>query len=137
MPRLLIVDDEPFVRRSLQKTLLRQGFAVETAEDCASGLHTFETAESSPQPFDLAILDLNMPGFDGRSAENAGLQLLERLHQARSDLPVVVLTAYDEAGKAKKAIQKGAADYWVKGRETGLVDLIQGVLKANERQERS
>ncbi len=130
MPKLLIVDDEPLVRRSLQKTLERKGFDVDTAEDCNSGLASFESAETGPQPYDLAILDLNMPCFDGRSEENAGLDLMKKLHLARPGLPVVFLTAYDAAGKAKTAVQKGAVGYWVKGREQGLPEFLRQVLES-------
>jgi CheY-like chemotaxis protein len=126
--KLLLVDDEPLVRRSLQKTLIRAGFEVETASNCTEGLRTFETAQSSGTCFDLAVLDLNMPSFDGTYAAGAGLDLLSKLMKQRSDIPVVVLTAYDEVGKAKDAVNRGARSYFVKGREQGLVALINEIL---------
>ena len=126
--KLLLVDDEPLVLRSLQKTLLRAGYEVETASNCTDSLETFETAQGSDTPFDLAILDLNMPGFDGAHAAGAGLELLSRLVEHQPDLPVVVLTAYDEVGKAKGAVDRGARSYFVKGREGSLLDLIDDVL---------
>lgn len=126
--KLLLVDDEPLVRRSLEKTLLRAGFDVETASNCTDGLALFEDAQGSDEPFDLAVLDLNMPGFEGVEKSGAGLELLSRLLAQRPDLPVVVLTAYDEVGKAKDAVNRGARAYFVKGREKGLVDLINDIL---------
>ena len=126
--KLLLVDDERLVVRSLQKTLLRAGFEVCTASSCADGLSTFGTASSSGVPFDAAVLDLNMPGFDGDYATGAGLELLSRLIELQPDLPIVVLTAYDEVGKAKDAVNRGARSYFVKGREQGLVDLINNIL---------
>lgn len=126
--KLLLVDDEPLVRRSLQKTLIRAGFEVETASNCTEGLRTFETAQSSGTCFDLAVLDLNMPSFDGTYAMGAGLDLLSQLIKQRSDIPIVVLTAYDEVGKAKDAVNRGARSYFVKGREQGLVALINEIL---------
>ncbi len=126
--KLLLVDDEPLVRRSLQKTLVRAGFEVETASNCTEGLTTFETAQSSGICFDLAVLDLNMPSFDGTYASGAGLDLLSQLIEHRSDMPIVVLTAYDEVGKAKDAVNRGARSYFVKGREQGLVALIDEIL---------
>ena len=126
--KLLLVDDEPLVRRSLQKTLIRAGFEVETASNCTEGLRTFETAHSSGTCFDLAVLDLNMPSFDGTYASGAGLDLLSQLIEQQSDIPVVVLTAYDEVGKAKDAVNRGARSYFVKGREQGLVALINDIL---------
>jgi len=128
MPKLLLVDDEALVRRSMQKTLLRKGFVVETAENCTEGLAKFNTAYKSNAPFDLALLDLNMPNFEGIPAHAAGLDLLSKLIEIDLDLTAIVLTAYDEVDTAKAAVQRGARSYFVKGREQGLVDLINEIL---------
>jgi DNA-binding NarL/FixJ family response regulator len=126
--KLLLVDDEPLVLRSLQKTLLRAGFGVETARDCTTGLATFEAAQAEGAPFDVVILDINMPGFDGLESAGAGLMLLDQLKVRRPDLPVVMLSAYDEVDKAKDAVNRGARAYCVKGREQGLVDTVNRIL---------
>jgi CheY-like chemotaxis protein len=112
----------------MQKTLMRLGFDVTTAGDCAEGLATFEAAPAA-RPFDLALLDLNMPGFDGYPREGAGLELLSRLLEKQPGLPAIILTAYDEVNKAKEAISRGARDYFVKGRDEGLVDLMDAILE--------
>ena len=128
MPKLLLVDDEALVRRSMQKTLLRKGFVVETAQNCTEGLEIFKAAHSSNAPIDMALLDLNMPNFDGIPAHAAGLDLLSKLREIDPDLIAIVLTAYDEVDTAKDAVQRGARSYFVKGREQGLVDLINEIL---------
>lgn len=128
MPKLLLVDDESLVRRSLQKTLLRKGFIVETASNCTEGLAQFDTAYKSDAHFDLALLDLNMPNFEGIPAHAAGLELLSKLIEIDPDLIAIVLTAYDEVDTAKDAVQRGARSYFVKGREQGLIDLIKEIL---------
>jgi len=128
IPKLLLVDDEPLVRRSMEKTLYRAGFDVETAPNCTEGLATFLAAQSSGAPFSLAVLDLNMPGFEGFEKSGAGLELLSRLIEHDPDLPAIVLTAYDEINKAKQAINRGARAYFVKGREQGLIELINDIL---------
>lgn len=125
MTTILLVDDEKLVLRSLEKTLLRAGYEVLTANDCPSGLETF-TANLAA--IDLAVFDLNMPGFEGLPKPGAGLDLLEKVVQLKPGLPTVILTAYDEVGKAKDAVGIGARAYFVKGREQGLVELIQGLL---------
>jgi len=125
MTTILLVDDERLVQRSLEKTLLRAGFEVLTASDCASGLETFMANVGT---IDLAILDLNMPDFDNRLKADAGLELLERLLEQKPGMPVIVLTAYDEVGKARDAVQMGARAYFVKGREQGLVELINQIM---------
>ncbi len=126
--KILLVDDEPLIRRSMQKTLARLGFEVVVAENCREGLAIFEAAQQAAQPFALALLDLNMPGFSGQPQDGAGLELLSRLVAQQPDLPVIILTAYDEVNKAKEAIQRGARDYFVKGRDEGLLDIINSIL---------
>jgi DNA-binding NtrC family response regulator len=125
MTTVLLVDDEKLVLRSLEKTLLRAGFDVITALDCKSGSEVF--AQNMDQ-IEIAVLDLNMPGFDGMARTGAGLDLLVDLKKKKSSLPVVILTAYDEVTKAKEAVSGGASAFFVKGREQGLVELIQKIL---------
>lgn len=125
MTTVLLVDDEKLVQRSLEKTLLRAGFDVITAADCKSGSAAFGQNAGS---VDIAVLDLNMPGFDGAPKSGAGLDLLEDLKKQKASLPVVILTAYDEVNKARDAASRGASAFFVKGREQGLVELIQKIL---------
>jgi DNA-binding NtrC family response regulator len=126
MTTVLLVDDEKLVLRSLEKTLLRAGYDVITAHDCPSGRDTF--AQNAAK-IEIAVLDLNMPSFDGMPKTGAGLDLLAELKKQKADLPVVILTAYDEVNKAKDAVAGGASAFFVKGREQGLVELIQKILK--------
>lgn len=127
MTTVLLVDDERLILRSLEKTLLRAGFDVLTAADCKSGNETF--AQNMGE-VNIAVLDLNMPGFDGIPKTGAGLDLLDELKKQKADLPVIILTAYDEVSRAKDAVSRGASAFFVKGREQGLVELIQKILGA-------
>ncbi len=129
--KILLVDDERLVRRSVEKTLLRAGYDVETAGDVRAALETFEAGQGSI-PFDLAVLDIRMPNLEGRDDANAGLTLLEELLARDADLPVLMLTAFDEVGRAKEAVQCGARAYFVKGREAELLELIEETLEENE-----
>ena len=126
MTTVLLVDDEKLVLRSLEKTLLRAGFDVITSVDCKSGSETFAQNIGS---VNIAVLDLNMPSFDGTPKAGAGFDLLDELIKQKADLPVVILTAYDEVSKAKNAVSRGARAFFVKGREQGLVELIQKILQ--------
>ena len=127
MTTVLLVDDEKLILRSLEKTLLRAGFDVVTAVDCKSGSEIFA---KNLDTIDIAVLDLNMPSFDGMPKTGAGLDLLADLKKQKSSVPVVILTAYDEVTKAKDAVSGGASAFFVKGREQGLVELIQKILQA-------
>ena len=128
--RIVLVDDERFVRRSMEKTLLRAGFDVDTAENVSDGMALFERAMNDEQdgPFDIAILDLNMPNFEGVEDSNAGLKLLTRLIEVDADLPVIVLTAFDQVERAKDAVKRGARAYFVKGREAELIKIVNDIL---------
>ncbi len=127
MTTVLLVDDEKLIQRSLEKTLLRAGFDVLTASDCKSGSEVFS---QNINEVNIAVLDLNMPSFDGMPKTGAGFDLLDDLKKKRADLPVVILTAYDEVSRAKDAVSHGASAFFVKGREQGLVELIQKILQA-------
>ena len=126
MTTVLLVDDEKLIQRSLEKTLLRAGFDVLTASDCKSGSEVFVQIAGV---VNIAVLDLNMPSFDGTPKTGAGFDLLDDLKKKKADLPVIILTAYDEVSRAKDAASHGASAFFVKGREQGLVELIQKILQ--------
>ncbi|GAB4487770.1 MAG: hypothetical protein OHK0031_11730 [Anaerolineales bacterium] len=120
--KILIVDDESAVARSMQKTLLRAGFQAETTQNVQAGWQALQNGD-----FALALLDLNMPGFDGVPAPDAGMQLLKRI-QAERPLPVIILSAYDDPNLASQALSAGARGFTVKGREQAALELIQSIL---------
>jgi two-component system OmpR family response regulator len=122
--KILIVDDEAVVARSMQKTLIRAGFEAQVAANCTDGLKMFEAGG-----FALALLDLNMPGFDGAPAPDAGLTLLSKIHERNATFPVIILSAYDDASKAKEAVSRGARGFNIKGREQHLLDELKSILQ--------
>lgn len=127
-PRILVVDDEEILLRSVEKTLIRAGFDVTTAEGNISAYETVQQALSEGAPFDLVIVDLNMPNFQDRESKYAGLELLEQVKNLTPTTPVIVNSAWDEAETAKVCIEKGAADYFVKGRTAEMMQKIRAVL---------
>ncbi|MBN1877810.1 MAG: response regulator [Anaerolineae bacterium] len=129
--RVLLVDDERLVLRSMEKSLIRAGFDAEAASDVRAGFELFQEAIAAGEPFDIAVLDLNMPNFEGEIDPNAGLKLLSKLLEVVPDLPVVVLTAFDEVSRAKDAVARGARAYFVKGREAGLIELINDIMSTD------
>lgn len=127
-PRILVVDDEENLLRSVEKTLFRAGFEVETAEGNVAAYELVQEAMVAGHPFDLVILDLNMPNFEGKESKYAGLELLERLKKFSPKTPVIVNSAWDEVETAKACLNKGAADYFVKGRTEEMLQKIRAVL---------
>jgi two-component system KDP operon response regulator KdpE len=101
-PRVLIVDDEPAIRRFLRTSLRAEGYATLEAETGEAAL-----AEIRRRAPDLVVLDLGLPGIDG-------LEVIRRLRTPDSVLPIIVLTSRtDEAGKVE-ALDLGADDYVTK-----------------------
>jgi two-component system KDP operon response regulator KdpE len=99
--KILVVDDEPPIRKLLRMGLTAQGYEV---LDAPNGKTALELLARKP---DLVILDLGLPDFDG-------LELLQRIRRAQEGVPVVVLSSRDdEAGKVA-ALDLGADDYVTK-----------------------
>lgn len=127
-PRILVVDDEINILRSVEKTLFREGFEVDTAGGNIEAYQLYRAALAAGQPFDLVIIDLNMPNFDGREDKYAGLELLERIKAETPAVPVIANSAWDEVEAAKTCIDRGASDYFVKGRNEEMLAKIRQVL---------
>jgi CheY-like chemotaxis protein len=128
-PKILVVDDEENILRSVEKTLFREGFEVETAEGNIEAFQLFQEAIRIGSPFDLVVIDLNMPDFEGKESKYAGLELLERIKAEAPYIPVIANSAWDEVETAKQCLEKGAADYFVKGRNEEMLKKIQKVLE--------
>jgi phosphoserine phosphatase RsbU/P len=99
--RLLVVDDNEMNRDMLSRRLLKQGYAVEMAEDGRRALEMLAAG-----PFDLVLLDIMMPGMDG-------YEVLGRLKgdEALKHIPVVMISAVGETDSVVRCIELGADDY--------------------------
>ena len=101
MTRVLIVDDHEIVRRGLKQILIDEFKELEVGE-AGDARQAMEAAHQ--KPWDIVLLDINMPG-------RSGLEVLEDLRQLRPELPVVVLTAFPEADFAIRSFKLGACGY--------------------------
>ena len=98
-PKVWIIDDDQSIRWVLEKTLQRAGIPARPFADASQALDAL--AEDPPA---VALTDIRMPGMDG-------LSLLERLHDARPGLPVLVMTAYSDLDSAVSSYRSGAFEY--------------------------
>jgi two-component system sensor histidine kinase/response regulator len=96
---ILVIDDEPGIRRACQRALEPRGFRVETAATIEEGLRVIQEGD-----FDLVLLDVIMP--DGR-----GVDLLGSIHEKDPDMIIVIITGYATVELAVKAIKQGAYDF--------------------------
>jgi two-component system KDP operon response regulator KdpE len=100
--RVLVVDDEPPIRRFLRTSLSSQGYQVTEAEDGPSARTMLRQNTA-----DVLVLDLGLPGLDG-------FEIIKELRDSGSTLPIIVLSSRtDEAGKVR-ALDLGADDYVTK-----------------------
>lgn len=98
--RILIVDDDTFLRETLAGVLQRGGYAVLEAGDGARAMEIYARA-------DILLLDIRLP-------DTNGIDLLTRVREARPDLPAIVMTGYGTIKDAVEAMRKGAVTYLAK-----------------------
>ncbi len=97
--RVLVVEDDPDIRRILQLFLTERDFTVTTADRAATALDMMSQA-----PVDLILSDVRMPGM-------SGIELLHHIKEHDPDVQLVLMTAYSSVKDAVEAIQAGATDY--------------------------
>ncbi|PLX83653.1 MAG: two-component system response regulator [Desulfuromonas sp.] len=119
--RILVADDEESIRWVLSKALSKKGFTVDLASNGNEAL-----ALSRQHSYDLAVLDIKMPGL-------TGLELLSRLREERPDVLVVIMTAESSMKNAVEAMKRGAYDYITKPFDLDALDAI--ILKAQQASE--
>ncbi len=100
--KLLVVEDELKTGTYLRQGLVEAGFVVDLASNGLDGLHL-----ASTESYDLAILDVMLPGIDG-------WQVLQGIRRAGKEMPVLFLTARDQVEDRVKGLELGADDYLVK-----------------------
>jgi two-component system response regulator HydG len=115
---LLVADDDPGLRESLERTLTREGYGVVVASDGRAALERLQAGG-----VDLILTDLKMPGLSG----------IELLHAAKAiapDVDVILLTAFGTIEEAVKAMKDGAYDFLTKPvQRTQLARVIRSALE--------
>ena len=115
--RILVVDDEPNLRKVLEALLTRSGFEVVTAEDGKAAMEVLQHGG-----IDLLMTDIRMPRMDG-------LELLSWSRTDLPDIPVIVITAHGTVDTAVQAMKDGAFDFVTKPFDSGqLVRIVRKAL---------
>ncbi len=99
---ILIIDDEPNLRRSLGLILQRAGYIITTASNAAEAIHLLQAGA-----YDLTFLDIKLP-------DQNGIQLLPKLRDLYPEMPILILTAHATLDSAIGAVRLGARDYLLK-----------------------
>ncbi|HEX8707447.1 MAG TPA: response regulator [Pyrinomonadaceae bacterium] len=116
--RVLVVDDDEGLQELISFALRREGYEVHGAADAYEGL-----AMTEKEDFDLALLDVMMPGMDG-------LEMLSRLRARKNEMPVIVMTAVSAPEAAISAMRDQACDFLTKPFE--IQELLSAVGTALE-----
>jgi DNA-binding response OmpR family regulator len=114
--RILVADDEINTRQAFVRALQLMGYEAVGVDNGASAL-----SRLAQEPFDLLLLDLQMPGVDG-------VQVMQALQELAPDLAVIVLTAHATLPSAITAIKSRASDYLIKPQR--ISDIEQAIRKA-------
>jgi DNA-binding response OmpR family regulator len=123
--RVLVIDDEAVLRRTLARILQGADHEVTTAGSAQEGL-----AILSQQSFDLVYLDIRLPDMNG-------LEVLKTIHSRYPDTPVILFTAQPELNTAIQAVRDGAADYLLKPLQPQtLIDRTQTILARRDKERR-
>lgn len=120
-PRILVVDDEEPIRKTMRMTLEYEGFEVTEAP---SGVEAIQAVEQDPP--DLIFLDIKMPGIDG-------LEVLEQLKEKSPSIQVIIISGHGNVETAVQATKLGAFDFIEKPLETERI--LLAVRNAAERKE--
>jgi two-component system response regulator AtoC len=111
MRSILIIEDDPLVRKTLASQLAKKGFDIAVAATGEDGVRAF--GESSP---DLVLLDVRLPDIDG-------LEVLRRIKERNRRAVILVMTAFDDMKTTVEAIKLGAFEYLVKPLNATELDL--------------
>ena len=125
MQRILVIEDDRFLRKAAEAALRRHGYTVLTAPDGLTGLQ----AAQAEHP-DLVLLDLIMPGMQGFEV----LKVLKEDASTKS-IPVIILSNLGQDTDVKKALEAGAVDYLVKANLAldMLVERVKALFEAPAR----
>jgi two-component system nitrogen regulation response regulator NtrX len=102
MAKILVIDDQQSIRKTLREILEYESFEVDEAEDGIKGMELFQK-----QNYDIVLCDIKMPKMDG-------IEYLEKVMSTGIDVPVVMISGHGNIDTAVEAIKKGAYDYIAK-----------------------
>lgn len=112
MEKILVVDDEIFIRENLERTLSLKGYDVSTAENRAQTIKAV-----TENDIDLVLLDMNL-------GTESGLDILREIKEIDSDILVIIITGYGTVETAVEALKMGAYDYMKKPFKADAIHLI-------------
>lgn len=124
---ILVVDDLPDIRYLIGEIITAAGGRVSYACDGGEAIQRYEDACAAGEPFDLIVMDMQMPGINGLNAS-------QRLRAGGCECPILALTAATMQGEKERCLTAGCDDYLSKPvEESALLNCVQTLLTANKR----
>lgn len=124
MPSILVIEDEPVLRRQLARALEAAGHEVRVTELGSEGV-----AAAREKPADLVLLDLRLP-------DTSGLEVLSSIRAIDPSIPVVLMTGHGSVQDAVEAMRLGAVDYLQKPLDLDEVRMLVGRIAAQQKRDR-
>ncbi len=120
-PRILIIDDDEAIRRTLSTILEEKGYIIDTAKSAEEAIK-----KSASAYYNLALIDIKLPDIEG-------IDLLNKLQEISPEMIKIILTGYPSLQNAVKAVNRGADGYLIK--PVNIDDLHKMIKKHLKRQE--
>ena len=120
-PRILIIDDDEAIRRTLSTILEEKGYIIDTAKSAEEAVK-----KSASAYYNLALIDIKLPDIEG-------IDLLNKLQEISPEMIKIILTGYPSLQNAVKAVNRGADGYLIK--PVNIDDLHKMIKKHLKRQE--
>jgi len=126
--KILVIDREPHIRKTLETILRKEGYQVRSTSGVDEAVDTFKS-----EPFDLVIMDINMPG-------TTGLQVMGNIKKLDEDIEVIILTGSASIDNAVQALRhNGAFDFLIKPLKNGeqlIISVKQALQKRRQHMEK-
>ncbi len=129
--KILLIDDDPLILKSVKRLFDKEGYDVETAEEPEEGIE-----KARNQDFNLIVCDIRMPGIDG-------IKLITQVKEYRKnnnkkDIPVILITGYSSEEAPIHAIKLGVKDYILKPFDIDkLLKAVKNILTTNNENQTS
>jgi two-component system chemotaxis response regulator CheY len=122
MKYIMIVDDSPTIRTSVEYTIKDEGYAIEQAENGADALEKIKSLHERGDEIALCIVDINMPVMDG-------ITFVKEFRTVDRFTPILILTTESEEAKIKAGKEAGASGWIVKPfKPEGLVEVVNKLI---------
>lgn len=123
MKYIMVVDDSPTIRTSVEYTIKNEGHAIEQAENGADALEKIRGLHESGDEIALCIVDVNMPVMDG-------ITFVKEFRTVDRFTPILILTTESEEDKIKAGREAGASGWIVKPfKPEGLVEVVNKLIR--------